>query len=57
MREIYEIDEDVQGENEDSFKTYTETKDINKATYKHICYHDEPNNKGECRPCKRIKLK
>jgi len=29
---------------------------MKEATHKHICYHDEPDEDGNCRPCKRIKL-
>ena len=39
----------------DKIKTIKEV-DEKEATHKHICYHDEADDMGRCKPCKRVKL-
>lgn len=54
MREIFEkeTEKEVAGE---VVKEISECAEKD-ATHKHYCYHDEPRDMGQCRPCKRIKL-
>ena len=54
MIEIFEkeTEKEVDGEMEKKIEV-VEQKD---ATHKHTCYHDEADNLGQARPCRRVKL-
>ena len=55
MIERYEKLTEELNEKDEVSKIFTEC-DSKVATHKHVCYHDEADELGQCRPCKRVKL-